>query len=393
MSFNFDEVIDRVGTHSSKWDTMEAKYGVSPKNGIAMWVADMDFRAPQVVQDALAGALKHGVHGYFGDDSEYRNALVSWMKRRHHWDVQPDWIVNATGLGNALSLCIRSFSEPGEGIIVFAPVYHAFARIINATDRQIVESELVQRDGRYYMDLDALAASLTGSEKMIIFCSPHNPGGRVWSPDELRQLADFCEQYDLILVSDEVHNDLVYKGHQHHVLASAVPSIHHRLVTLVATTKTFNLAGCMIGSMVASDHALRNRLAHVAAASAGGRSFNRIGMLMCTAAWQGGDAWLDELIDYLSENKRIFEDGVGKISGLRAMQIEATYLCWVDFTNTGMDREEFTRRVEQVAQIAVNHGNTFGAGGDTFLRFNIACRRQLVIEAVNRLTRAFSDLQ
>ena len=145
--------------------------------------------------------------------------MVSWMNRRHQWDVQPDWIVNATGLGNALSLCIRSFSEPGDGVIVFSPVYHAFARIINATDRRIVESELVQRDGRYYMDLDALAASLTGSEKMIIFCSPHNPGGRVWSPDELRQLADFCEQYDLILVSDEVHNDLVYKGYQHHVLA------------------------------------------------------------------------------------------------------------------------------------------------------------------------------
>ena len=393
MSVNFDEVIDRVGTHSSKWDTMEAKYGVSPKNGIAMWVADMDFRAPQVVQDALAGALKHGVHGYFGDDSEYRAALVSWMKRRHQWDVQPDWIVNATGLGNALSLCIRTFSEPGEGIIIFSPVYHSFARIINATDRSIVESELVQRDGRYYMDLDALAASLTGSEKMIIFCSPHNPGGRVWSPDELLRLANFCEQYDLILVSDEVHNDLVYKSYQHHVLARAVPSIHHRLVTLVATTKTFNLAGCMIGSMVASDHALRNRLAHVAAATAGGRSFNRIGMLMCTAAWQGGDAWLEELIDYLSENKRIFEDGVEKIPGLRAMQIEATYLCWIDFTNTGVDRVEFTRRVEQVAQIAVNHGNTFGAGGDTFLRFNIACRRQLVIEAVDRLTRAFSNLQ
>ena len=391
MSVNFDEVIDRVGTHSSKWDTMEAKYGVSPENGIAMWVADMDFRAPQVVQDALAGALEHGVHGYFGDDSDYRAALISWMKRRHQWDVQPEWIVNATGLGNALSLCVRSFSKPGEGIIVFSPVYHAFARIINATDRRIVESELVERDGRYYMDLDALAVSLTGSEKMIIFCSPHNPGGRVWSPDELLRLANFCEQYDLILVSDEVHNDLVYKGYQHHVLARAVPSIHHRLVTLVATTKTFNLAGCAVGSMVASDDTLRNRLANIAAATTGGR--NRIGMLMCTAAWQGGDTWLNELIDYLSENKRIFEEGVGKIPGLRAMHIEATYLCWVDFNDTGMDREGFTRRVEQVAQIAVNHGITFGAGGDTFLRFNIACRRQLVSEAVGRLARAFSDLR
>ena len=160
MPVNFDEVIDRVGTHSSKWDTMEARYGVSPENGIAMWVADMDFRAPQAVQDALAKALDHGVHGYFGDDSEYRAALVSWVKRRHQWNVEPDWIVNATGLGNALSLCIRSFSAPGDGVIIFSPVYHAFARIINATGRRILESELVQRDGRYYMDLDALAASL-----------------------------------------------------------------------------------------------------------------------------------------------------------------------------------------------------------------------------------------
>ena len=392
MSFNFDEVIDRIGTHSSKWDTMEAKYGVSAENGIAMWVADMDFRAPQAVQDALAGALDHGVHGYFGDDSEYRAALISWVKRRHQWDVQPDWIINAHGLGNAISLCIRSFSKPGEGIIVFSPVYHSFARIINATDRRIVESELMQRDGRYHMDLDTLAASLNGDEKMIIFCSPHNPGGRVWSRDELQKLAYFCERHDLILISDEVHNDLVYKGQKHHVLACAVPSICHRLVTLIATTKTFNLAGCMIGSMIAADDVIRSRLARVTAAGAG-KSFNRIGMLMCTAAWQAGDAWLDELIDYLGANKKIFEDGVAKIPGVRVMSIEATYLCWIDFTDTGMDRDEFTRRVEQDAQIAVNYGNGFGKGGDAFLRFNIACRRDLVIEAVDRLTCAFTDLQ
>ena len=209
MSFDFDEIIDRVGTHSSKWDTMESKYGVSPKTGIPMWVADMDFRAPPAVQSALAAALDHGVHGYFGDDSEYRGALIGWMKRRHQWDVEPDWIINAHGLGNAISLCLNAYSAPGDGVIVFAPVYHAFARIIKGTDRRLVESPLIQRDGRYHMDLDALAASLTGDEKIVLFCSPHNPGGRVWSSDELQQLADFCEAHDLTLISDEVHNDLV----------------------------------------------------------------------------------------------------------------------------------------------------------------------------------------
>ena len=392
MSFDFDEIIDRVGTHSSKWDTMESKYGVSPKTGIPMWVADMDFRAPPAVESALAAALDHGVHGYFGDDSEYRAALIGWMKRRHHWDVEADWIINAHGLGNAISLCLNAYSAPGDGVIVFAPVYHAFARIIKGTDRRLVESPLIQRDGRYYMDLDALAASLTGDEKIILFCSPHNPGGRVWSSDELQQLADFCETHDLKLISDEVHNDLVYKGNQHHVLANILPSIRHRLVTLVATTKTFNLAGCMIGSMVVADDALRLRLARVAHGAAG-MSFNRIGMLMCTAAWEHGDEWLDALLDYLAENKRIFDEAMALIPGVRSMPIEATYLCWVDFADTGMDRTEFTRRVEQQAQIAVNHGNSFGIGGDSFLRFNIACRRDLVIEVAERLKKAFSDLQ
>jgi len=357
-----------------------------------MWVADMDFRAPPAVQSALAAALDHGVHGYFGDDSDYRAALIGWMKRRHQWDVEPDWIINAHGLGNAISLCLNAYSAPGDGVIVFAPVYHAFARIIKGTDRRLVESPLVQRDGRYHMDLDALAASLIGDEKIILFCSPHNPGGRVWSPEELQQLADFCETHDLTLISDEVHNDLVYKGNQHHVLAKAVPSIRHRLVTLVATTKTFNLAGCMIGSMVVADDALRSRLARVAFAAAG-MSFNRIGMLMCTAAWEHGDDWLDALLDYLAENRRIFDAAMALIPGVRSMPIEATYLCWVDFADTGMDCAEFTRRVEQQAQIAVNHGNSFGVGGDSFLRFNIACRRDLVIEAAERLKNAFSDLQ
>ena len=392
MSFNFDEVINRIGTHSSKWDTMEAKYGVSQKTGIPMWVADMDFRAPPAVQEALAGALDHGVHGYFGDDSQYRAALISWVKRRHQWEVEPDWIINTHGLGNAISLCIRSFSQPGDSVIVFSPVYHAFARIIKATDRRIVESELVQRDGRYHMDLDELSARLTGNEKLVIFCSPHNPGGRVWTCDEMNELANFCEQHDLMLVSDEVHNDLVYPDKKHYVLADVIPSIRHRLVTLVATTKTFNLAGCMIGSMIASDDFVRSRLEYVTAAGAG-KSFNRIGMLMCTAAWQHGDEWLDSLLNYLADNNTIFNDGIAKIPGLRSMQLDATYLCWVDFKDTGMKRLEFTKRVEQQAEIAVNHGNSFGLGGESFLRFNIACRRDLLVEAIERLQRAFADLQ
>ena len=391
MDFDFDAVIDRVGTYSSKWDTMQAKYGVSPDSGIAMWVADMDFPPPPAVNEVVQQAALHGVHGYFGDDTDYRQALIGWMQRRHDWHVEPDWIINAHGLCNAIGICLQAFSAVGDGVIIFSPVYHAFARIIKANDRQLVESPLVERDGRYHMDLAKLETMLTGNEKILLFCSPHNPGGRVWDKQELAELAGFCEKHDLLLVSDEVHNDLVFAPAKHTVLAKAVPDISHRLVTLVATTKTFNLAGTMIGSMVTANAELRRKIVRVAAAY--GTSFNRLGMMMTQTAWRTGDAWLQALLLYLSENRRIFEDGVNQIAGVKAMSIDATYLCWVNFADTGMPSDEFIRRVEAGAQIAANHGATFGTGGSSFLRFNIACRRAHVHDAVARLQDAFSDLQ
>ena len=390
MDFDFDAIINRVGTHSSKWDSMEAKYGVSPDTGIAMWVADMDFPPPPAVNEVVQQAALHGVHGYFGDDTDYRHALIGWMQRRHDWHVQPDWIINAHGLCNAIGVCLQAFSAVGDGVIIFSPVYHAFARIITANDRRLVESPLVERDGRYYMDLAKLETMLTGNEKILLFCSPHNPGGRVWDRQELAELASFCEKHDLLLVSDEVHNDLVFAPAKHTVLAKAAPDISHRLVTLVATTKTFNLAGTMIGSMVTANVELRRKIARVAAAY--GTSFNRLGMMMTETAWRTGDAWLHALLLYLSENRRIFEDGVSQIAGVNAMSIDATYLCWINFADTGMLSEEFIRRVEAGAQIAANHGSTFGIGGASFLRFNIGCRRSLVNDAVARLQDAFSDL-
>ena len=391
MDFDFDAVIDRVGTYSTKWDTMQAKYGVSPDTGIAMWVADMDFPPPPAVNEVVQQAALHGVHGYFGDDTDYRQALIGWMQRRHDWHVEPDWIINAHGLCNAIGMCLQAFSAVGDGVIIFSPVYHAFARIIKANDRQLVESPLVERDGRYHMDLAKLETMLTGNEKILLFCSPHNPGGRVWDRQELAELASFCEKHDLLLVSDEVHNDLVFAPAKHTVLANAAPDISHRLVTLVATTKAFNLAGTMIGSMVTADAELRRKIARVAAAY--GTSFNRLGMMMTQTAWRTGDAWLQALLLYLAENRRIFEDGVNQIAGVNAMSIDATYLCWVNFADTGMSSEEFIRRVEAGAQIAANHGATFGTGGESFLRFNIACRRAHVHDAVARLQDAFSDLQ
>ena len=387
---DFDEVIDRRDTHSQKWDELEKNYGLSADTGIPLWVADMDFRAPPPVNAALQRMVDHGIHGYYGDDSSFRAAMAGWMKRRHGWTIEPDWALQTHGLVNAIAMVIQACSAAGEGVIVFSPVYHAFARIIHANGRRMVASPLRVTDNRFFMDIEGLEASLTGDERILLLCSPHNPGGRVWSEEELRDVAAFCERNDIILVSDEVHHDLVMPGHKHHMTALAAPEICDRLITLVATSKTFNIAGIETGSMVISNHDLRRRVAK--ARSAMSISNNRFGMIMAEAAYRDGDEWLDSLLTYLDGNRRVLNEGVAAIPGLSVMNLEATYLAWVDFSGTGMTREQFTSRVRD-AGLAPSDGRSFGPEGELCMRFNIACRRALLDETMSRLAAAFSDLQ
>ncbi len=388
---NFDEVIDRRNTHSAKWDAMETLYGVSPEDGIAMWVADMDFRVPQAVTDAVQNMVDHGVYGYYGMDASYKAAICGWMDRRHGWKVDPDWIFSTHGLVNGTALCIQAFTDKGDGVILFTPVYHAFAKVINANNRRVVESALINNNGRYEMDLDALEANLKGDEKMVILCSPHNPGGRVWSKAELKAVADFCVKHDMLLVSDEIHHDLVYGDTKHTVMALAAPEITNRLVMMTATSKTFNIAGAHVGNVIIEDPDLRATFG--ATLAAGGNSPNSFGVVMTEAAYNGGEEWLDDWLAYMTENKRIFDEGINAIPGLRSMNLEATYLAWVDFADTGMTQQEFTDRVMKTAKVAPNYGHTFGKGGENFLRFNLATRRAVVEEAVKRIAAAFADLQ
>lgn len=387
---DFDEVIDRRHTHSQKWDELEKNYGVSPDAGIPLWVADMDFRAPPAVNVALQKMVDHGIHGYYGDDSSFRAAMAAWMARRHGWTIEPDWALQTHGLVNAIAMVIQACSAPGEGVIIFSPVYHAFARIINANGRRMVTSPLRIEDNRFHMDIEALESSLTGDERILLLCSPHNPGGRVWSAEELRDLAAFCKRNDIILVSDEVHHDLVMPGHRHHITALVAPEACDRLVTLVATSKTFNIAGIETGSMLISNPTLRRRVAKIRSAMS--TSNNRFGMIMAEAAYEGGDAWLDELVAYLDGNRRVLNEGIEAVPGLSVMNLEATYLAWVDFSGTGMTREQFTSRVRDVG-LAPSDGQSFGPEGELCMRFNIACRRALLGDAMTRLANAFSDLQ
>ena len=388
----FDTPIPRAGSHCVKWDMMHALYGLQPDEGLAMWVADMEFPPPQAVQQALERMLAHGVYGYFGDDSAYLEAIRWWMATRHGWDVSPEWIFTTHGLVNGTALCIQSFTQPGDGVILMTPVYHAFARIITAAGREVVELPLVLAEGVAQLDLAGWEARLTGREKMLILCSPHNPGGRVWTGDELRAVATFCRTHDLILISDEIHHDLVYPGQKHTMMPIAAPDITDRLIMMTATTKTFNIAGAHIGNVIIPDPVLRKAFATTM--NAAGISPNAFGMHMATAAYSPeGAAWVDDLMRYLDGNRRIFDEGIAAIPGLRSTPLQATYLAWVDFSGTGMAPADFIDRVQKVAMIATNHGSSFGTGGENFLRFNIACPRAQVVEAVHRLREAFADLQ
>ncbi len=388
----FDTRIDRIGTHCVKWDMMESLYGLAPDTGLAMWVADMDFAPPAPVQRAVEDMAAHGVYGYFGDDRAYLEAIGWWMQTRHGWTVPPEQILTTHGLVNGTGLCIDAFTAPGDGVVLMTPVYHAFARTIRAAGREVVECPLALVDGRYEMDFAAWDAQMKGHETMLILCSPHNPGGRVWTAEELRGVADFCRRHDLILVSDEIHHDLLMPGQRHTVMANAAPEITDRLVMMTAATKTFNIAGCHTGNVIIPDPGLRKRFADRMMAL--GISGNAFGMRMVAAAYSPeGAAWVDALCTYLDGNRRLFDDALNALPGIRSMPLEATYLAWVDFSGTGMTQAEVLERVEKQARIATNHGPIFGKGGETFLRFNLATPRAVVAEAAERLKRAFADLQ
>ncbi|AGT07562.1 MalY/PatB family protein [Paracoccus aminophilus] len=389
---NFDELIDRTGTYSSKWDDMPTYYGVSPQDGISMWVADMDFRPPASVQRVVEQTAAHGIYGYPGAHQPYLDAIRWWMKTRHDWEIETDWILTAHGLVNGTALCLQAFTQPGDGVILMTPVYHAFARIIKTLGRELVELPLAERAGEYHLDWKAWEAQLTGREKVLILCSPHNPGGRVWSQHELTEIAAFCKARGLILISDEIHHDLVFAGHKHIPMANAAPEIADRLVTLTAATKTFNIAGAHIGNIIVADPKLRRAIE--TQINGLGISPGLFGLDMVAAAYSPeGAAWVDALVPYLDGNRRIFDEGIAAIPGLKSMPLEATYLAWVDFSGTGMEAREFIRRVQDEARIAANHGTSFGAGGEHFLRFNLATPRVRVVEAVKRLQAVFADLQ
>jgi len=391
--FDFNRVIDRRGTHASKWDNMAKLSGITAPDGIAMWVADMDFAAPPGVTAALTEEIARATHGYYADTGTWAKALADWMARRHGLTIDPAWVSPTPGIVSGMGLILQAVSAPDDEVVLFAPVYHAFRRIIVANDRKILDCHLVERDGRYTMDLDALRKQLTPRTKVVFLCSPHNPGGTVWTKDELRALATFCTDHDLILVSDEIHCDLVFKGHKHIPTLTAAPEIADRLISTFAATKTFNLAGAHVGALVTTNAALKKKIdARIQACGLG--SYNLFGMLATEAAWRTGEPWLDALLPYLEENRDLFDARIeSAIPGARSMKLAATYLAWIDFAGTGLAPADVAARVAKKARIFASPGSQFGPGGESSLRFNIATPRPVLEDALGRLEDAFADLR
>ena len=391
--FDFDRVIERRGTHASKWDNMAKLSGITAPDAIPMWVADMDFAAPPGVTAALAAEVGRATHGYYADTGTWAQAMSQWMARRHGLKVYPAWVTPTPGIVSGLGLILQAVTEPGDEVVVFPPVYHAFRRIIVANERRILDAGLVLNKGRYSMDLEALRAKLSPKTKIVFFCSPHNPGGTVWSPEEIRALATFCIKHDLILVSDEIHCDLVFGTNKHTPTLAAAPEVSDRLITCVAATKTFNLAGAHVGACFTSNAALKKRL-DARTMACGVASYNSFGMIATEAGWRTGEAWLDALLPYLKANRDLLDQRIeAAVPGARSMRMDATYLAWVDFSDTGLTPEDVAARVKDRARIFVSPGQQFGPGGETWLRLNFATPRPILDDALTRIEAAFADLR
>lgn len=386
--YNFHKGIPRQGTNSIKWDTLKGLYG--REDLIPLWIADMDFEVAPAISRAIQERAKHPVYGYIYCSDQYYESIIRWMKRRHDWEVKKDWIVFTPGVVPALSYAIKAFTEPGDCIIVQSPVYHPFYSSIESNGRKVVTNPLIYKDGRYTMDYEDLEKKIDSKTKLLLLCSPHNPVGRVWTKEELMKLGEICLKNNIIIVSDEIHFDLVYKGYTHTVLANVSPELRDNCIVCTAPSKTFNLAGLQVSNIIIPNEELRKKYSmelekdHILRPNVFGE-----GALI--AAYDESEDWLDSLMDYLEENKDYFIDFIEKkIPQLKVVKPEGTYLLWVDCSGLNMNSKELNDFFLKECGLVLNHGEIFGEEGKVFQRFNIACPRPILEEALKRMEEAIN---
>ncbi|WAH44224.1 pyridoxal phosphate-dependent aminotransferase [Alicyclobacillus fastidiosus] len=385
MAYDFDSVILRRQTGASKWDTLAERFGKD--DVIPMWVADMDFASPSCVQEALVERAKHGVYGYAVRTDEYFDSIIHWMKERHGWTVEREWIASATGVVPALTVIVQAFTQEGDGVLIQPPVYYPFKRVIRAWGRNVVENPLVYRNGHYEIDFDDLEEKAKEARVMFL-CSPHNPVGRVWREDELRRIGEICLRHQVLVVADEIHADLVYSGFHHTPFASLSEQFAAASITCAAPSKTFNLAGLNTAYVVVPNAALKSRY-ELMLAKASMASVNVFGAHALAAAYREGGPWLDALMDYLEGNLRYLKDFVGRhIPELKVIEPQGTYLVWVDCRALGFERAALDHFFVHEAGLALDEGHLFGEEGVGFQRINIACPRSVLEQGLQQLNEA-----
>jgi cysteine-S-conjugate beta-lyase len=381
---NFDEVINRKNTGSVKWDTMK-EYGM-PSDILPLWVADMDFKAPVGVIKALSDRVGHGIFGYTLPTDSYYDAVINWMNRRHDWGVQKEWIIIVPGIVPAIHFAVQTYTKEGDGVLVQRPVYNPFTDAVVKNGRKLINSPLVLKGDRYEIDFEDFEKKIVDNEvKLFILCSPHNPVGRVWTREELQGMGDICLKHNVLVVADEIHHDLIFKDKKHIPFASLGSKYSNICITCTSPSKTFNLAGLQISNIIIENKEILIRLNSYLESIALTMS-NIFGMIGAEAAYNTGEEWLEELIDYIEVNKELVQKFMAeKFPSIKVIESEATYLLWIDFRGLGMGKEELDTFLAEDAKLWLTAGDTYGDEGFGFERMNLACPRSTIEKGLKQL--------
>ena len=388
MQYDFDTPIDRTHTWSIKHDFK--KENGKADDILPLWVADMDFRSPDSVIEALKKAVDHGIFGYSRADESYFDAVAAWYQKRHHLTLQPEWMTCTPGIVFALSIAVRAFTQEGDAVLIQPPVYHPFSRAILRNKRTLVENPLVLKDGHYEMDLEELEQKVLDEHvKLMILCNPHNPVGRVWTREELTALADICLRHHVYVISDEIHGDFVWQGHEQTPYASISEEACLHSMMCTAPSKTFNLAGMATSNLFIPDPEMRRKF-RSELLDVGQENMNRLGLFACRAAYEGGGEWLDQLIGYLAGNLALVRDFCkNRVPQIQLVEPEGTYLAWLDCRELGMTDDELMAFFSDEAKVWLDPGTHSGEQGSGFMRFNLGSSRSVIAQALDQIEAAW----
>lgn len=383
-NLDFDEIIERRGTDSLKYD-FAVRRGY-PADVLPLWVADMDIRVSSYIEDALIDRTRHGIFGYTETGEAYFRAVAGWMKRRHDWDIKPNWLIKTPGVVFALATAIKAFTEKGDAVLIQQPVYYPFSEVIEDNDRVLVSNDLVPGDdNRYHIDYEDLEEKIVSNNvKLFLFCSPQNPTGRVFTVEELERVGDICLKHGVLVVSDEIHNDFVFEG-KHTVFAKVKPEFEENSIICTSASKTFNIASMLISNIIIPNATIRRRFRREVAAS-GMSQLSALGIVATQTAYEKGDEWYEKVHAYIADNIAFVKEYVRQyLPGVKVIDGEGTFLMWLDFRGLGIDPKEVDRRIIHEAKLWLDSGNIFGKTGAGFQRINVAIPRATVKECLDRI--------